>query len=144
MEILLGYLIAALLLSWIIVAFTPTPFQNLWIYFVITAVFGIIFGILWFSKKVPLDKSDFRTIQWSSLMLVVLPLFLASVATWPNAPEETKSVQFMMVLFNIFNASSFVFGWFQARKQDESRIATFFGFFMIFVFVILLGLTILN
>lgn len=83
--------------------------------------------------------------QWSSLVLVVLPLFLASVAVWPNAPEETGSVQLTMLLFNAITAVTFIYGWTKARKvHSESKKATFFGWMFIVLFVILAGLTLFN
>ena len=138
------FVVVALLMSWWIVAMTPTPFTNLWLYAVVTVVALIIVGV--FSSRYNWhNKRTYRFVQWSSLVLVVLPLFLASVAVWPNAPEETDSVQLMMLLFNAITAGTFIYGWTKARKvHSESKKATFFGWMFIVLFVILAGLTLFN
>lgn len=90
------FVVVALLMAWWIVAMTPTPFTNLWLYAVVTVVALILVGV--FSSRYNWhNKRTYRFMQWSSLILAVLPLFLASVAVWPNAPEETGSVQLMML-----------------------------------------------
>lgn len=138
------FVVVALLMSWWIVAMTPTPFANLWMYVVVTGVALIIIGA--FSHRYDWhNKRTYRFVQWSALILVVLPLFLASVAVWPNAPEETGSVQLMMLLFNAITAATFIYGWIKARSLGvESKKATAFGWLLILLFIVLAGLTLFN
>lgn len=138
------FVVVALLMSWWIVAMTPTPFNNLWMYVVVTVIALIIVGALSYRYDWR-NKRTYRFVQWSALALVVLPLFLASVAVWPNAPEETGSVQLMMLLFNAITAVTFIYGWIKARSLGaESRKATAFGWLLMLLFVVLAGLTLFN